>query len=1327
MKVTPSLATHNRYSVLPVDDDDDVEYTAISDPPRPAVPPKPPIPKLERWERRLPKQFVVSAIAPTSSASSLDLNITIKTTDIGREFNLSALVDSGATGSFIDQAFVEENNIATCPLHRPILISNVDGTPNEGGIIKEIVDLMISYKGHGERCLLAVTNLGKQKIILGYPWLREHNPEIDWQTHEVKLSRCPRRCNTCLKEVRKAKAQTISVIKLRDGLASVLPTIPEAAAEESTSDNASFHLPEDNESLEDDAEEEDEAEKLEEGDRLFVTSFRSGPPPPSKRQNQEVERLMKLRDSRIAYMEQLMGIKQHHVREQRTGDHASYVLCSAELKAEQERGIRAKLPQGLWDFQDVFEKENFDELPEHRQWDHAIELTQEPKQGNTRCIRLNRHDQERLDTFIDTHLKDGRIRPSKSPIAAPFFFVKKKDGDLRPVQDYRYLNSITKKNKYPLPLVDDLIQRLKGAKYFTKLDVRWGYNNVRIREGDEWKAAFLTNRGLFEPLVMFFGLCNSPATFQTMMNDIFADLIGEGKLCVYMDDILIFGQTREEVRRTTREVLKRLRHHKLYLKAEKCEFEKERIEYLGLIISHNSVSMDPKKVKDVVEWPRPEDKRDVQSFLGFANFYRRFIEDFSKIARPLFDLTKKDVEFVWSEACEDAFVGLKRAITSAPVLVLANDRQPFRIKADSSDYATGGVLLQLSEEDDKYHPVAFMSKSLTPVQRNYDVHDKELLAIIRCLEEWRYLLEGARHPVEIWTDHRNLTYFREARDLNRRQARWALYLTRFDYTLEHRPGSSMGEPDALSRRADHGKGEEDNKGVVLLPPDVFAIHAMQATVLRGPEQEILRDIRECFATPGMVDQPVAAAARQLRRDRARGQVRTTEWDELDGLLTFAGRIYVPNDKDLRRRIISQFHDSRITGHPGRAKTLELVSRDYWWPQMSRHIGHYTRSCETCLRSKVIRRRPIGELNPLPVPEGRWEVVSVDFITELPEAHGYDAIMVLVDTVTKRPHFLPTTTTVTAEGAARLYYQNVWKLHGLPLAWIHDRGTQFMANFMKELNKSLGIKMNASTSHHPQTDGQTERVNQELEAYLRKFCNYNQNDWDELLPSAEFAAANAVHASSGMSPFMLDLGRNPRMGFEPNVDMADEDAEAFKNRMAKSLEDARAALAKAKEDQALYYNRRRDRAPDFKVGDKVYLDASDIPTTRPSKKLDNLRYGPYKVLAKVGRGAYRIQLPPTLARLHPVFPVVKLTAAPPDPFPGRQQPPPPPPIQIRGEDEYEVSKILDSRVRWRRVEYLVKYKGYDDNSNEWIPHHAVNAKTLTRRFHRDNPTKPAPED
>jgi len=352
-----------------------------------------------------------------------------------------------------------------------------------------------------------------------------------------------------------------------------------------------------------------------------------------------------------------------------------------------------------------------------------------------------------------------------------------------------------------------------------------------------------------------------------MMDNIFEDLISEGVVVVYLDNILIFTETLEEHRKITRRVLELMEKHKLYLRPDKCEFEKTTIEYLGVIISHNSVAMDPVKIAGITEWPAPTNKKEVQSFLGFTNFYRRFIRDFSEHACPLFDLTRNDSGWHWGEAERTAFARLKGSVTSAPVLISPDLTKPFRIEADSSDFATGAVLSQISSEDKKWHPVAFLSKSLSPVERNYEIHNKEMLAIIQALQEWRHFIEGAEHQCEIWTDHKNLEYFMMAKQLNRRQARWSLYLSRFDFALHHKPRKSMGKPDALSRRSDHGTGADNNSDVVLLTPKLFAVRALEGLQFTGPEQDILRDIRHGTKQPK--EEPVARAMQELQKSSTR--------------------------------------------------------------------------------------------------------------------------------------------------------------------------------------------------------------------------------------------------------------------------------------------------------------------------------------------------------------------------------------------------------------------------------------------------------------------------
>jgi hypothetical protein len=362
-----------------------------------------------------------------------------------------------------------------------------------------------------------------------------------------------------------------------------------------------------------------------------------------------------------------------------------------------------------------------------------------------------------------------------------------------------------------------------------------------------------------------------------MMNGIFQDLITEGVVSVYLNDILIFTNSLEEHRRITCLVLYCMHEHKLYLRPEKCKFERTRIEYLGIIISHNKVEMDPVKIAGVADWPTPSNQKEVQSFVGFVNFYQCFIPGFSHHARALFDLTMKDIRFIWGLPQEDSFMKLKELVTSAPVLILPNNDLPFRLEVDGSGIATGAVLSQ----HNVWHPITFLSKVLNPVERNYEMHDTEMLAIIRGLEEWRHYLEGAMHPVEIWTDHKNLEYFQVAQKLNRRQACWSLYLSCFDFTLHHKPGRSMGKPDALSRWADHGSGQGDNDNLTLLAPELFRIHVLAGARFQGEEQNILQEV-QCSLKDGVQEESIAKAARELQKDKGRGTVKSAEWSERGG-------------------------------------------------------------------------------------------------------------------------------------------------------------------------------------------------------------------------------------------------------------------------------------------------------------------------------------------------------------------------------------------------------------------------------------------------------------
>ena len=639
--------------------------------------------------------------------------------------------------------------------------------------------------------------------------------------------------------------------------------------------------------------------------------------------------------------------------------------------------LNEQVPKEYHDYLDVFDEKKADRFPDPRPWDHKIELKEGFQPKSFKAYNLTPEEQRELDQWTKDNLNKGYIRPSQSPMASPFFYVKKKDGKLRPCQDYRYLNDWTVKNAYPLPLISELVDKLGGAKYFSKLDVRWGYNNIRIKEGDQWKAAFKTNRGLFEPTVMFFGMCNSPATFQSMMDAIFKDLIDGCVVIIYMDDIFLFAKDLKTLELNTRKVLQVLKDNDLYLKPLKCEFAKTKIEWLGMIIEEGKISMDKGKLKGISEWPIPTTVKKVRGFLGFGNFYRRFIKHYSNIAKPLNDTTKKDREFVWTADCQKAFDELKQRFTEEPVLLMPDRTKPFQIECDASKYASGAVLTQLDVNGDR-HPCAFISKTFSPTERNYDIYDRELLAIIRALEEWRHYIQGSPHATTILSDHKNLTYYREAKKLSRRQARWALYLSEFDVKLVHTPGTKMIQSDALSRRPDFIPDEDtDNENIVMLPDHLFI-------------NLIDLDLQNRIATCTDLDKDATDALSLLIEQNpttTRNELLDWTLEKHNGqhVLFYKGKNYIPRDDNLRRDIARMFHDHETAGHPGELETFNSIRQHYWWPGLRTFIKNYVQGCGICQQFKIHRTPSKPAFQPTESSSNTrpFAYCSMDLITDLP--------------------------------------------------------------------------------------------------------------------------------------------------------------------------------------------------------------------------------------------------------------------------------------------------------------------------------------------------------
>ncbi|GJP41219.1 hypothetical protein CLOM_g889 [Closterium sp. NIES-68] len=699
-------------------------------------------------------------------------------------------------------------------------------------------------------------------------------------------------------------------------------------------------------------------------------------------------------------------------------------------------------------------------LPPSRPEDHRIELEPGAQPTVQRQFRLSQPELEELQQQLDYLLTKGFIRPSTSPYAAPILFTPKKDGGFRMCIDYRALNLITIKSRYPIPRADDLLDQLRGAKFFSKIDLRGGYHQIRVAAEDCHKTAFRTRYSSYEYLVMPFGLTNAPSTFQMTMNGVFRELLDKCVI-IYLDDILIYSRSREQHLKDLDAVFTLLHKNRLITKGSKCDFLKQELEFLGHVVSTEGVKIDPKKIKTIQEWKPPTNLKELQSFLGFVNYVRRFIPNMAGLSAPLTDRLKDHDCFWWGEKQQAAFDQLKIALTSPPVLRISDPNRPYEVVTDASDIAIGAILLQ--DFGDGLQTVAYESRKMQGAEKNYTVHDKEMLAIVHAFKTWRCYLTGA--DVTVRTDHKSLQYLRAQPNLNPRQIRWLDFLeSNFHYTITYKWGAN-NITDALTRPTVH----------------TVAILTAQSNPL------------------------------------------------LIGLFTHGYKI-----DPFFRSAIHQQHTT-ATGPYFHKRGTSRIWQNYYWPNMADDVRKYVSSCTACQIMKSSHQRAAGLLQSLDPPERPWQHVTMDYVTGLPAGpSGNNAILVVVDRLTKMAHFIACQQTITAEQTAQLFIANVIRLHGLPSAIISDRDPKFTSNFWRHLWDQFGTKLQFSSAYHPQTDGQTERVNQTMEQLIRTTCT-DPSTWEKSLPLLEFAYNNATSATTNQSPFFLNYGQDPVVPSTPNIE------------------------------------------------------------------------------------------------------------------------------------------------------------------------------------------------
>nr|ABA98118.1 retrotransposon protein, putative, Ty3-gypsy subclass [Oryza sativa Japonica Group] len=881
------------------------------------------------------------------------------------------------------------------------------------------------------------------------------------------------------------------------------------------------------------------------------------------------------------------------------------------------------------EYPDVF-PDDLPGMPPKRDIEFRIDLVPGTTPIHKRPYRMAANELAEVKRQVDDLLQKGYIRPSSSPWGAPVIFVEKKDHTQRMCMDYRALNDVTIKNKYPLPRIDDLFDQLKGATVFSKIDLRSGYHQLRIKEEDIPKTAFTTRYGLFECTVMSFGLTNAPAFFMNLMNKVFMEYLDKF-VVVFIDDILIYSRTKEEHEEHLRLALEKLREHQLYAKFSKCEFWLSEVKFLGHVISAGGVAVDPSNVESVTNWKQPKTVSEIRSFLGLAGYYRRFIENFSKIAKPMTRLLQKDVKYKWSEECEQSFQELKSRLISAPILILPDPKKGFQVYCDASKLGLGCVLMQ----DGKV--VAYGSRQLRPHEKNYPTHDIELAAVVHALKIWRHYLFGTR--TEVYTDHKSLKYIFTQPDLNMRQRRWLELIKDYDMGIHYHPGKANVVADALSRKG-YCNATEGRQLPLELCKEFGRLNL--GIVGRG-------FVAASEAKPTLIDQVREAQIndpdiQEIKKNMRRGKAIGFLEDE-HGTVWLGERICVPDNKDLKDAVLKEAHDILYSIHPGSTKMYQDLKERFWWASMKREIAEYVAVCDVCQRVKAEHQKPAGLLQPLKIPVWKWEEIGMDFITGLPRtSSGHDFIWVIVDRLTKVAHFIPVKTTYSGSRLAELYMARIVCLHGVPKKIVSDRGSQFTSNFWKKLQEEMGSKLNFSTAYHPQTDGQTERVNQILEDMLRACALDFGGSWDKNLPYAEFSYNNSYQASLQMAPYEALYGRKCRT---PLLWDQTGERQVFGTDILREAEEKvkviqeRLRVAQSRH-KSYADNRRRDLS--FEEGDYVYLRVTPLRGVHrfhTKGKLAPRFVGPYKIVSRRGEVAYQLELPQSLAGVHNVFHVSQL--------------------------------------------------------------------------------------
>ena len=1326
-----------------------------------------------------------------------------------------ALIDSGCTDNLISRRLVDSRSIPIRPMGQPKYPKLADGTRSSTPINEETAALRVRIGDHEEPLAFNVAPLPDYDIFLGAPWLSLHNPTINWTEGRITFDSefCTEQCvpdkrMTQLPTSVQPQILKSCVAKLHfpskspDG--KPLPRLkkmkpPKEVAQEIMALCATFLTSSDS---------PDSGQPDSSPPSPSTTATTTMPPsstccpdpvppsesPPVKTPTYTVSPGTDMGDTCIGpsgeqssfnvlfddeddmtptqYLLHLAEVvdEAETIFDALSGDldplFYSYVDPAYPPEPPDKDVLKTQVPAEFHDFLDVFSKTLSTKLPDHKPWDIKIDLLPDkPLPPHVKPYRKTRHELEVEREWVRKHLELGLIRKSESPVCASLMFVPKKDDDigLRPVIDYRPINRITKKWPFPVPNIDDQLNKLSRKKYITRIDFRSAYYLIRVREGDEWKTSFVTSEGQFEFLVMPFGLTNAPAVFNSFIREAYADM--EDTIVAFFDDLAVASDTLEENIRDVRRVLQRARELDLFVKAEKCEFFVQETQFLGHIVSHGKIKVLPSKIEAILKWPAPTNVRLLRGFLGLCNFYRRFIAFFAEIALVLHKRTRKNQPWKWDDECQAAFDRLKKALVTAPVLKTFDWAIQCLVEADASKLAIGAILSQM-DDDGFPHPVEFFSRKLNDAEVNYDTYDKEMLAIVAAFKHWRPYLLHSLHQVVIYSDHHNLEYFMTPRKLNPRQNRWYIHLMEFDFIIKWRPGSQMGKADALSRQFDPAREDKEEELKQLIKPEWVDQNSIPDSVppshvhaLFHFSTEDLEDLQPLIDIFSLEDTP-NEHGNFVRHNLSLDRIRKAQHDDPDlqeifdylaagnhvsttphpdskddvkffsiseeGVLLFGNQIYVPRDPQLQLDLCRAAHN-HLTLHSGWQKTHQYLAQFFHWYGMTKYVQKYVSGCLKCQRNRGPTHAKFGKLQPLRIPDRPHQCLAMDSILKLPPTphNGYDGIYVFVDRLTKMIKLIPFKEDgLDSASFAMLIENHIINDWGPPEEIVCDNASIHQAGFTREFLRTRATKLLFSTAYHPQTDGQTERIIQIIKTYLRKCLEgLAQESWDQYLHSITRAYTTTYQASIKMTPYEALYHVPPLTPLKyRNYDIKSAAALSRAERIDAHFDRLKSNIRTAQERYSRYYDAHRKNPPNFKVGDFVFLNRRNIVTTRPSLSLDQRMIGPIRIMrATRSPNAFVLDLPAALSRLHPVFNVELLEPVR-EGHPGQYQEPAPV-VKLPEEAEYPVEEILRTRVnpdmnptQGAAWEFLVKWEGYSSDDNTWEPYENVKLlKDHLRRF------------